>query len=162
MQSHLLCAKSKVAPIKSITVPKRDLCGALLLAKLLKEVVGSLKLKVDSVSLWCDSSVVISWIGSPANQFNVFVSNRISQIQDLTLEEQWHYVKSEENPTDWVSRGALPSCLKNNKLWFHGPQWLLNKEIPVYEDIPIVESLPETRKCTKTFSSSQRQYFWIF
>ncbi|XP_050296340.1 uncharacterized protein LOC126736152 [Anthonomus grandis grandis] len=150
LQVKLLCAKSRVAPIKALTIPKLELSAALLLSKLVQEVLESKVLHFDEMILWCDSTVVLSWIRSPANQFNQFVSNRVAQIQTLVDCDKWRYVKSEDNPADLVSRGVFPSKLKNNKMWFNGPDWLGQLEYFV-KDVEIVslDKLPETRKKIK-------------
>nr|CAI5867025.1 unnamed protein product [Callosobruchus analis] len=120
----ILCSKSKVAPIKSLTTPKLELCGALVLSQLVKKVQGSFSIRIDNVCLWSDSQVVLSWIHSTPNQFQIFVANRIAQIQTLTCTKSWRYIKTSENPADLVSRGVFPSKLLNNPLWLYGPAWL--------------------------------------
>lgn len=62
IHSHLLCSKSRVAPLKVLTVAKLELCAALLLAKLYKTVREALKERIEGVKLWSDSTIVLGWI----------------------------------------------------------------------------------------------------
>ncbi|KAH9643960.1 hypothetical protein HF086_004221 [Spodoptera exigua] len=73
----LLCSKSKVTPLKPMTIPCLELCAALLAARLTKAVCDAIKYKPSRVVHWCDSSVVLAWIHSEPRSLKTFVaSNR--------------------------------------------------------------------------------------
>lgn len=75
---RLLCAKSKVAPLAPTTIPRFELCAALLAARLCKAVIGSLRSKPDRVEHWCDSIVVLAWINNDLRKLKTFAANRTS------------------------------------------------------------------------------------
>ena len=119
-----MCAKSRVAALKQISLPRLELCGANLLAHLATKVVKSLTIKISKRYFWSDSTVTLGWIKSSARTWKTFVANRVGDIQTLTDPGEWHHVKSCENPADLVSRGVSSSELLNSKLFWHGPNWL--------------------------------------
>ena len=127
-KSNLLCSKTKVAPIKTITIPKLELCGTLLLAKLTEKVMNSITIKIDKINLWCDSQVCLCWITSSTPNSQIFVRNRVNQINNILkpYQHDWLYVKSKLNPADMASRGTSGTQLNKNELWWQGPEFILN------------------------------------
>ncbi|XP_075150831.1 uncharacterized protein LOC142224938 [Haematobia irritans] len=125
---NLLCAKSRVAPLKQQTLPRLELCAAQLGANLAVKVKSDLDMMTTSTYYWTDSTIVLNWINSRSSTFHTFVANRIASIQDNTTPEQWRHVSSKDNPADIISRGSDPHQLKQTTQWMLGPFFLHGDE----------------------------------
>ncbi|XP_037811016.1 uncharacterized protein LOC119603147 [Lucilia sericata] len=124
VQTNLISSKTKVAPIKTLSIPRLELCGALLLAEMIENLLPSLDVDNYTVSCWTDSTIVISWLAKPPCNWLTFVANRVSKIIQIVPFSRWSHVSSEDNPADLVSRGISPQELKSSELWWFGPSWL--------------------------------------
>ena len=123
---NLISSKSRVAPVKIQTLPRLELCAMLLLSELVTKLISIFenRFTINSVHLYSDSQIALCWLNSPASRWNVFVANRVSKIQMLTNNFQWHHVKSSDNTADYPSRGIPIQELKNCKAWWKGPEVL--------------------------------------
>ena len=55
-------SKTKVLPIKRLSIPRLELCGAQILARLLIHVKDVLQLPMSQVFAWTDSIIVLNWL----------------------------------------------------------------------------------------------------
>lgn len=148
---RLACSKSRVSPLKVISIPRLELCGALLGAQLAQDVLKSIKIEVHNVYFWSDSTIALGWIASEPSKLKTFVSNRVAKIQELSNSSQWRHVDTNSNPADYISRGVSPDEIKNLSLWFNGPDWLYKSEQfwPVLNS-NLPEELPEMKIVNET------------
>ncbi|XP_047993587.1 uncharacterized protein LOC125232020 [Leguminivora glycinivorella] len=141
----LVSCKTKVSPIKQISIPRLELCGAVLLAKLLVEVSEVLEVDKTNIHAWTDSEVVLAWLSSHPSRWKTFIGNRCSEILTATSRSQWSHVRSEQNPADCASRGISASELGNFELWLNGPAWL-KQDVINYKASKSVSTQLEERK----------------
>lgn len=126
--SNLVCAKSKVALMKTVSLPRLELCTAQLLTRIAYKIISKMQLNLSKNQYWTDSKVTLCWIKSTSKTWKTFVSHRVGEIQEKTSVSEWFHVKGSENPADIISRGCCPTELSHCVIWWHGPGWLLKDE----------------------------------
>ncbi|KAF8789814.1 hypothetical protein HNY73_007724 [Argiope bruennichi] len=127
IKSNLVASKSRVAPLKTLSIPRLELMGALLAARLGCKIVKCINFPVTRF-FWTDSSIVYYWMKGDPERFKVFVKNRIKEIQNITNPTEWNHTPGTDNPADLISRGLTVHELRNSNFWWHGPNWLLKNE----------------------------------
>lgn len=149
---NLVFSKSRLAPLKQITIPRLELMAALIGVRCLKFVKAHLNIPIEKLYLWSDSQCVIQWIASEKG-LSVFVQNRVKEIKnhgDIVV----RYIRSKENPADVASRGSSAQKLSDNHLWWHGPSWLNDPENEWPKSVQ--ESTEKTKQCYESELRKQR------
>ncbi|XP_035206721.1 uncharacterized protein LOC118181656 [Stegodyphus dumicola] len=121
-------SKSRIAPLKKLSLPRLELMGAVVAARLGKYLLKMFQDLVGRLVLWTDSEICLWWIKGSAREWKQFVSNRVAEIQDCTSPDKWKYCPGSENPADKLTRGETANALVKDNNWWHGPSWLKDSE----------------------------------
>ena len=123
VSTSLVMAKARLAPLKTASIPRLELCAATLATKQDELLSRELDLHLEEPVYWTDSTIVLWYIRHREKRFLTFVANRVSHIRGRTEPEQWRHIPTAENPADDASRGALPAVLADRR-WQEGPAFL--------------------------------------
>ena len=125
VNARLIASKTRVAPMKKQSIPRLELLGAYLLAKLVfsvRSVFERLAFNFDTY-YWVDSFTTLCWIRNN-KPWRQYVQHRVNEIRRLSDKEKWRFCPGELNPADTPSRGCAVKELVNNKSWWNGPTFL--------------------------------------
>ena len=160
IRSMLVMSKSRVCPLKKITLPCLELLGALLAAKLLLQV----KIALHAIVIcryWTDSTCVLNWIKGDPHRWKTFVSNRVAQIQEISNPAEWFHCPGKSNPADALTRGLSASEISQSELWLKGPTFITDESAPhLFEDD--ISSADEVRESDAMLLSTQKEIEPVF
>ena len=127
IQLGFIIGKAKVAPSHGHTVPRLELCSAVLAVEIAELISSHLHMPIDNFKFYSDSRIVLGYLNNTSRRFYTYVTNRVYRILSSTKPEQWFYVSSENNPADKATRPISASELLNCA-WLNGPSFLKQGE----------------------------------
>ncbi|XP_003369453.1 Pao retrotransposon peptidase family protein [Trichinella spiralis] len=92
----LMIAKTRVTPVRHISLPRLELMAALLCERLKNNIVKEVTLLIQETLYWSDSKVVLAWIRGSSKRWKPFVANRVEEIQSVVSPRQWKYCPTKE------------------------------------------------------------------
>ncbi len=128
VEVSLVMGKSRVSPLKPTTVPRLELTAGTVSAKIAAMLVEELKIPEIKVYYWIDNKIVLGYIYNERRRFRIFVANRVQIIDAYTEKEQWGYVDTKDNPSDYASRGISPKDTEKVYIWINGPDFLRERD----------------------------------
>ena len=107
---RFLISKTRVAPIKTPTIPRLELLSV---ARLIKSVKSSIESEIQLKEFVCytDSVVSLCWIRGVTRVWKQFVQHLVVEIRHRIPAFCWHHCPGVNNPADLPSRGASPTAV---------------------------------------------------
>ncbi len=145
-------SKVRLAPLKEISLPRLELMGTLVSARLSQYLQTTFPWLDDrKIYMWTDSQICLHWIKGHAADWKQFVRNRVSEIQAKTNPQSWKFCSGKSNPADKLTRGVRARSLVYDEVWWTGPPWLSEENL-FFENVNLPELNPEeaifeNRKC---------------
>ncbi|XP_055633462.1 uncharacterized protein LOC129773832 [Toxorhynchites rutilus septentrionalis] len=120
----LVTAKTKVAPLKHLSIPRMELQAAVLGTRLIRFILESHTVTITERYMWSDSTTVLAWLRADPRKYKQYVTCRIGEILEQTDVNEWWWVPSKNNPADFATKWGSGPSVDVKGAWFQGPSFL--------------------------------------
>lgn len=124
VECRIVAAKTRVAPLKFVSIPRLELQAAVIGARLACTIADSLSITISSKYYWTDSRDVLCWLNSDHRRYTQYVAFRVSEILETTDANEWRWLPSKMNVADDGTKWNTSPDLTTQSRWFVGPEFL--------------------------------------
>ncbi|XP_055527591.1 uncharacterized protein LOC129720178 [Wyeomyia smithii] len=129
IECAIIGAKTRVAPLRYVSIPRLELQAAVNGAHLANDVMKSHTLKPTQRFFWTDSRDVLCWINSDHRKYSQFVAVRVSEMLELTEPTEWNWIPSKLNVADDATKWQRLPDLSPISRWLRGPEYLWDQRV---------------------------------
>ena len=120
----LIASKCRLSPMRPQTVPKLELNSALLGVRLRCSILDESTIEFKNFYHLTDSEIVHGQISKDDIKIGTYVANRIVEIRENTLANEWYWIPGELNIADIITRPDSFSDIGCSSTWQQGPEFL--------------------------------------
>ncbi|XP_065365403.1 uncharacterized protein LOC135958426 [Calliphora vicina] len=120
----LIGSKTRVAPLKVVSIPRLELMAAVIGARFANTIIQNHSVNINRKVFWSDSQTVLSWIRSDHRKYHQFVAVRISEILDNSEINEWLWISGKNNVADEATKWAKKPDISDSSRWINGPEFL--------------------------------------
>lgn len=124
VECALIGSKTRVAPLKFLSIPRLELQAAVLGARLADCIAKSHRMKISRRVFWTDSRDVVCWLRSDHRRYSQFVAFRVSELLDTTQASEWRWLPTKKNVADEGTKWQRLPDFQPSGRWFRGPDFL--------------------------------------
>ncbi|XP_055628587.1 uncharacterized protein LOC129770031 [Toxorhynchites rutilus septentrionalis] len=124
IECALVGSKTRVSPIKFLSIPRSELQAAIIGVRLAETVKQSLSIKIRQRYFWTDSKDVLCWLNSDHRRYSQFVAFRVSELLESSDVREWNWIPSKQNVADEGTKWKTNPDLSASSRWFRGPEFL--------------------------------------
>ncbi|XP_055586245.1 uncharacterized protein LOC129738941 [Uranotaenia lowii] len=128
VECALIGSKTRVAPLKFLSIPRLELQAAVVGARLAGSIVSSHRIRITRRIFWTDSRDVVCWLRSDHRRYSQFVAFRISELLDTTEVGEWRWLPTKQNVADEGTKWQRLPDFQPESRWFRGPDFLREPE----------------------------------
>ncbi|CAG2217799.1 unnamed protein product [Mytilus edulis] len=157
-EANLIIAKNRIAPTKQLSIPRLELCGAVIASRIREKNSEEMDFNFIRIIHVVDSTIVRAQIQRESYGFGTFVATRIAEIQSKTEPSDWWWVQGEQNPADLTTRATDPTALVMESVWQKGPDFLRLpiEQWPIRQDYSESSQLPDAVGITMSFEHEEK------
>ena len=100
ISTALLCSKGKVAPTKRVSMPRLELCAAVIGKRIFTFIDKECRYQYSKVIFVVDSEIIHAMIQRESYGFKTYAGVRIGEIQTATCKDAWAWADADNNIAD--------------------------------------------------------------